>query len=71
MPDPIEVRFVGDLCRIVSGPNDRFVLSIDLPISISQAERIREEWAKFAGGAPLPIVDAGAALEVHVEKAQA
>lgn len=44
-----EIRFVGDLQRLELKPGDRFVLTVDRPVSGEMAAKLREAWARFVG----------------------
>jgi hypothetical protein len=58
-----EIRFIGDLQRLTIGPDDRFVLTCEQRLSIEAVERIKAEWAKFAGqDDKLCVFDGGAHL---------
>lgn len=61
--EAVEVRFVGHLEKLEVGPNDRFVLTLDQPITREIRQRIAEAWREFSA-APLIILDAGMKLGV-------
>lgn len=49
MEDANEIRFVGDLRRCDVRPGDRFVLTVERPISRDTHDRIQAVWRDFIG----------------------
>jgi hypothetical protein len=48
--DNPEIRYLGDLQRLDLKSGDRFVLTVDRPLSMDQHKRIQEAWRLFVGG---------------------
>ncbi|MDX0973548.1 hypothetical protein GOL21_28160 [Sinorhizobium medicae] len=62
-----QLRLPGDLKRLDLKPGDRFVLSVDRPISMEMCERIQKLWRDFIGDDSehrLMVLDAGIELSV-------
>lgn len=63
-----EIRYLGDLQRLELKPGDRFVLTVDRPISGEMAAKLGEVWARFVGDdredLKLLILDSGMKLGV-------
>jgi hypothetical protein len=58
-----EIRYLGDLQRLELKTGDKFVLTVDVPISVRVADMIRKQWEQFAGeGVPLLILQDGMKL---------
>lgn len=45
-----DIRFVGDMQRLQIKEGDRFILTIDQPISSETADKIQEVWSTFTEG---------------------
>lgn len=63
------IRLLGDLQRLDIQPNDRFVLTVDRPLTPDHHRRIQEAWRLFVGGDDsalkgLLILDAGMKIGV-------
>ncbi|QOF71469.1 hypothetical protein IG197_27640 [Aminobacter sp. SR38] len=62
------IEFLGDLQRLDLKPGDRFVLTMNGPVSMDTAARIRDAWTHFVGGDEdqfkLLILDGGCKLGV-------
>lgn len=57
-PTQPEIRFLGDMERLTIGPDDKFVLTVDRPISREVHAMIQASWAAFAGdGVKLLVLD--------------
>lgn len=63
-----EIRYLGDLQRLDLREGDRFVLTIDGPISSSMHDIIQRQWRRFVGADtekfPLLVLDKGSKLGV-------
>jgi hypothetical protein len=62
MSEAIEIRFVGDMERLVLRPGDRFVLKVDQHYPNSVHEHIQKAWREFAGEPKLLILGPGMTL---------
>lgn len=62
-----DIRTLGHLQRMDLKPGDRFILTMDRPISMEMCERIQKLWRDFIGDDSehrLMVLDAGIELSV-------
>jgi hypothetical protein len=45
-----EIRFIGDLERLVLEPGDKFILSTPRALTVQEQQRIQNAWREFVGG---------------------
>lgn len=60
---------IEDIRRIEFKPGDKLVLRIKGHVSFETADKMREQFAKFAPGVPVLILEDGASLDVLSEAA--